>query len=54
MTLDEALIIAQRMEDDEVVGATGMALRVLLKAYTEAIDYEEPPIGEYRNENDYY
>lgn len=36
MTLDEALIIAQRIEDDDVVGPVGMALRVLLKAYLES------------------
>lgn len=33
MTLDEALIIANRMEDEGVVGTLGMAIRVLLKAY---------------------
>jgi hypothetical protein len=35
MTLDEALIIAQRIENDDVAGPVGMALRVLLKAYLE-------------------
>lgn len=30
MTLEEALIIAQRMEEDGVCGPVGLALRVLL------------------------
>lgn len=33
MTLDEALIIAGRMEADEVISTSGMALRILLRAY---------------------
>ena len=30
MTLEEAMIIAQRMEEDGVCGPVGLALRVLL------------------------
>ena len=38
MTLNEALIIAQRIEDDDVVGPVGMAIRVLLKDYRKLED----------------
>lgn len=39
MTPYEAIIIAKRMRDDEVVGPVGMALRVLLEEY-ERLDKE--------------
>lgn len=41
MTLDEALIIAKRMEDEEVVGTLGMAIRVLLKEYQEQANLQK-------------
>lgn len=33
MTLEEALLIAQRMEDDRVCGPVGLALRAILAEY---------------------
>lgn len=48
MTLDEAILIAQRIEDDDVVGPVGMAIRVLLKNFLEqreALNYSNGGIG---------
>lgn len=41
MTLDEAILIAQRIEDDDVVGPVGMAIRVLLKAWNIQIENQK-------------
>lgn len=53
MTLDEALIIANRMEDEGVVGTLGMAIRVLLKEYQEVdrrLDQYEYKVTTWGNE----
>lgn len=39
MTLEEAMIIAQRMEEDGVCGPVGLALRVLLAENRRLIQY---------------
>lgn len=39
MTPYEAIIIAKRMRDDQVIGPVGLALRVLLEEY-EKLDSE--------------
>lgn len=46
MTLDEAIVIAKRIEDDNVVGPVGMAIRVLLKAY----EHEKQCADDYYND----
>lgn len=53
MTPYEAIIIAKRMRDDEVVGPVGMALRVLLEEYEQMdrdfSEYVDSHGGEYYN-----
>ena len=41
MTLEEALLIAQRMEDDGVCGPVGLALRVLLAEYKNLLEMND-------------
>lgn len=50
MTLEEAIVIAKRIEDDDVVGPVGMAIRVLLKEYQEVdrrLDHYEYKLGDW-------